>query len=350
MARMGQTAPSIRKAYKYKLNPTPEQACQLEQTLWRCRRLYNTALEQRITLYKQRGVTRTAYEQMAELPELKAAFPEYATVHSLVLQDVLARLEQTYQDFFRRIREGQTPGFPRFQGSNRYHSFTYKQYGNGARLDNGFLALSKIGRVAVRWSHPDGPWEGAPKTVTISREADGWYVAFSCVDVPTQPLPSTGQETGIDLGLESFATLADGTMIHNPRCYRRAERRLKTTQRRAARRKQGSHRRRKAVKLLAKAHLKVRRQRRDFQQKTALDLVRRFDTIYHEELQVANMLKNHHLAKSIQDGRVVSISEHPFLQGSMRRSEGNRGEPCLHEPDLLWLRCGGPKRFVCPLA
>lgn len=296
-----QMTPSIRKSYKYKLKPTPEQACQLGAVLWRCRRLYNTALEQRITLYKQRGVTRTAYEQMAELPELKAALPEYVTVHSLVLQDVLARLEQTYQDFFRRIREGQTPGFPRFQGSTRYHSFTYKQYGNGARLDNGFLVLSKIGRVAVRWSRPDGPWEGVPKTVTISREADGWYVVFSCADVPTQPLLSTGQETGLDLGLESFATLSDGTMIHNPRCYRRAERRLKTAQRRVARRKQGSHRRRKAVKLLAKAHLTVRRQRQDFQQKTALHLVRRFDTIYHENLQVANMLKNHHLAKSIQD-------------------------------------------------
>jgi putative transposase len=301
MVQKAQITPSIRKAFRYKLKPTPEQACQLEAVLRLCRRLYNTALEQRITLYKQRGVTCTAYEQMAELPELKAAFPEYTTIYMQVLQDVLARLEQTYQAFFRRIREGQTPGFPRFQGSTRYHSFTYKQYGNGARLDNGFLVLSKIGRVAVRWSRPDGPWEGVPKTVTISREVDGWYVAFSCADVPTQPLPSTGQETGIDLGLESFATLADGTVIHNPRCYRRAERRLKTAQRRVARRKQGGHRRRKAVKLLAKAHLKVRRQRQDFQQKTALHLVRRFDTIYHENLQVANMLKNHHLAKSIQD-------------------------------------------------
>jgi putative transposase len=291
-------AQMVRKAYKYKLKPTPEQACQFEEVLWHCRRLYNTALEQRITLWKQRGVSRTAYEQMAELPDLKAAFPEYATVHSLVLQDVLARLEQTYQDFFRRIREGQTPGFPRYQGSNRYHSFTYKQYGNGVRLDNGFLVLSKIGRIAVRWSRP---MEGTPKTVTISHEADGWYAIISCADVPPQPLPASGQETGIDLGLESFATLSDGTMIQNPRCYRRAERRLKTAQRRVSRRKKGSNRRRKAVKLLAKAHLKVKRQRADFHHKSALALVRANDTIYHEELQTANMLKNHHLAKSIAD-------------------------------------------------
>ncbi len=168
----------------------------------------------------------------------------------------------------------------------------------GARLDNGFLVLSKLGRIAVRWSRPV---EGTPKTVTISREADGWYVCLSCAEVPVQFLPSTGQETGIDLGLESFATLSDGTMIHNPRCYRRAERRLKTAQRKVSRRKKGSNRRRKAVKLLAKAHQTVKRQRLDFHHKAALALVRANDTIYHEDLQTANMVKNHHLAKSISD-------------------------------------------------
>jgi putative transposase len=150
----------------------------------------------------------------------------------------------------------------------------------------------------VRWSRS---LEGRPKTVTIAREADGYYVCFSCAEVPTHPLPSTGQETGIDLGLESFATLSDGTMIHNPRCYRKAERALKTAQRRVSRRKKGSNRRRKAVKLLAKAHLKVKRQRQDFRHKTALALVQTNDTIHHEDLQAANMVRNHHLAKSISD-------------------------------------------------
>src|SRR5262249_10800447 len=127
-----------------------------------------------------------------------------------------------FPGFFRRLREGQTPGYPRFRGKDRYTSFTYPQLGDhgGARLDNGFLVRSKIGRIALRWSRPR---EGAPKTVTISREADGWYACFSCVAAPTRPLPPTSQETGIDLGLESFATLADGTMIHTPRCYRKAD-------------------------------------------------------------------------------------------------------------------------------
>jgi len=234
---------------------------------------------------------------------VKAAFPEYGEIHSLVLQDVLTRLDKTYQAFFRRVKAGQTPGFPRFQGRNRYHSFTYKQYGNGAHLDNGSLILAKIGRVAVRWSRLAGPWEGTPKTVTIRREADGWYVSFSCADVPAQPLPATGRETGIDVGLKVFLITADGEVVENPRLHRRGEKQLANVQRRVSKRKQGSHRRSKAVGNLQRAHQMVQRQRADFQHKTALKLklLRDYDTISLEDLQVANMVRNHRLAKSISD-------------------------------------------------
>jgi putative transposase len=289
---------TVRKAYKYKLNPTPNQERELGRVLGLCRWLYNTALEQRIIAYRRAGVSLSRYQQEAELKDLRAEFPEYAAMHSHVLQDVLARLDKTYQAFFRRVKVGEKAGFPRYQGRDRWHSFTYKEFGNGTTLDNGFLVLSKIGRIAVRWSRPI---EGTPKTVTISREADGWYVCFSCADVPVQPLPPTEQETGIDLGIEAFATLSNGTRIFSPGWYRQAERALKTAQRRVSRRKKGSNRRRKAVQLLAKAHQTVRRQRQDFHHKTALALVRANDVIYHEDLQTANMLKNHHLAKSIND-------------------------------------------------
>jgi putative transposase len=288
----------LRKTFKYKLNPTPKQERVLAFVVRRCRERYNAALEERKEAWQTFGVSITLASQSAQLPGIKGVRPEYCDFHSQVLQDVLTRLDRAFQAFFRRIREGQTPGYPRFQGMNRYTSFTYKQFGKGAALDNGFLVLSKLGRIAVRWSRP---LEGTPKTVTISREADGWYACISCAEVSVAPLEPTGQATGIDLGLESFATLADGTMIHNPRCYRKAERRLKRLQRCVSRRKKGSNRRRKAVKLLAKAHMKVKRQRQDFHHKVALSLVRQYDTSCYEALQTANMVRNHLLAKSISD-------------------------------------------------
>ena len=277
---------AIRKTYKEKLRPTPTQERALDEVLWRCRTLYNTALEQRITAWQRCRVSVSRYEQEAELKAIRAEFPEYAAIHSHVLQDVLARLDTTYQAFFRRVQTGEKPGFPRFQGRNRWHSFTYKEYGNGARLDNGYVVLSKIGRIAVRWSRPV---EGTPKTVTVSKEADGWYVCFSCADVPARPLPLTGRETGIDVGLKVFLITADGEIVENPRHYRKAERELKKSQKRVSRREKGSKRRKKAVHQCAKKHQHVRRQRTDFHRKTALALVRQYDTIYVEAIQPANL-------------------------------------------------------------
>jgi putative transposase len=289
---------TVRKTFKYKLCPTPEQDRVLDRSLTLCRHVYNAAVEERREAWRMRGISVTYYQQKAELPGIKAALPEYGEMHSQVLQDVVLRVECAFQVFFRRVQNGEKPGYPRLHGRIRYNSLTYPQFGNGAMLDNGSLVLSKIGRLAVRWSRP---LQGAPKTVTIRREADGWYVTFSCANVSIQPLPLMDRETGIDLGLESFATLADGAQIANPRIVRVWERRLKRAQRRVSRRVTGSQRRRKAVQLLSKAHQKVRRARQDFHHKTALGLVRHYDTISHEDLQPANLVKNHPLAKSSSD-------------------------------------------------
>jgi putative transposase len=150
----------------------------------------------------------------------------------------------------------------------------------------------------VRWSRP---LEGTPKTVTIRQEADGWYACCSCADVPVKPMPLTGEETGIDLGLEAFATLANGKPIENPCLFRVCEMGITRAQRRISRRVTGSQRWRKAVRLLAKAQQQVRRARQAFHHQEARKLLQAYETIYQESLQVANPLTNHTRAKSIAD-------------------------------------------------
>ncbi|HLW00801.1 MAG TPA: transposase [Ktedonobacterales bacterium] len=290
--------PTAHKTFKYKLRPTSEQVVQFEATLRLCRELYNAALQERKEAWHKCRVSVTYYQQKAQLPEIRQIREDCAAMHSQVLQDVILRVDRTFKAFFRRVKASEKPGYPRFKGRARYTSFTYPQWGNGASLVGDRLLLSKLGHIAVRWSRP---LEGTPKTVTISKEADGWYACFSCAEVPIQPLPLTGQETGIDVGLESFLTLANGEQVASPRHYRQAEKALRRAQRRVSRRQKGSHRRRKAIRLLQRAHQKIARQRRDFQHKTTLPLLKRYDTVYYEALQVANMVQNHHLAKSISD-------------------------------------------------
>ena len=164
-------AEGLRKAYKYKLKPTPEQERQLEAVLWRCRTLYNTALEQRITVYRQRGVTLTCSQQQAELPDLKAAFPAYGAIHSQVLQDVLTRLDKTYQAFFRRLgwerrdRRAAASRASRGATATTPSPTSSTATARDARQRLSSVLLARLGASRVRWSRP---LEGTPKTVTIS--------------------------------------------------------------------------------------------------------------------------------------------------------------------------------------
>ena len=221
--------------------------------------------------------------QAAELADIKAAFPAYQDIYSQVLQDVLRRVDKTFAAFFRRVANGETPGYPRFKSTNRYHSFTYPQ--SGFALAGNILTLSKIGDLKVRLHRA---MQGQIKTCTIKRDIDQWYVTFSC-EVAEDPLPPCDEAVGIDLGLLHFATLSTGETIENPRHYRRGLKRIKLLSQIKDRRKKGSHRRKRAAIALAKAHRTVRNQRKDFQHKAARALVTRFGTLVFEDLRITNM-------------------------------------------------------------
>lgn len=284
------------KAFKYKLKPSRRVAARLDATLDVCRELYNAALQERRAAYQQAKTSLNYYDQASQLSEIRDLREDVAGVHSQVLQDVLKRLDKAYKAFFTRVKKGAGKvGFPRFKGRNRYASFTYPQ--SGFKLEGNKLTLSKIGSVRLRLSREAG---GKIKTCSLRRQADGWFVIFIAEAAPL-PLPKTGESVGIDVGLENFATLSTGEVIENPRFLRTAEAGLKRQQRKVSKKKRGGANRKKAVRLLARQHLKVAHQRQDFFHKTANQLLREFDEIAIEDLNIKGMVKNHHLAKAITD-------------------------------------------------
>jgi len=208
-----------------------------------------------------------------------------------------ASLDSAFAAFFRRVQAGETPGYPRFKSRNRWHSFGFKEHGNGFRVDGRRLKLSGIGRIAVRWHRH---LSGQIKTLRISKQAGKWYACFSCVvDAPT-PLVPTGKDVRIDVGLANLITTSDGEHVAHPRFYRNAQRTLRVCQRRVARRVKGSSGRRKAVVLLQAQHARISNQRKDYLNKLAHDLVGRHDKIALEDLTITRMVHGT-LAKSILD-------------------------------------------------
>jgi putative transposase len=282
-----------KQAYKFRLYPTRKQRERLQWTLDRSRELYNAALQERRDAYRMAGKSINYYDQANQLPAIKEIREEYKDIHSQVLQDVLRKADKTFKAFFARCKRGDTPGFPRYKGKGHYDSFTYPQAGFSLTHDNR-VCLSKIGSIKVKLHREI---TGDIKTCTIKREGDCWYVVLSC-EGESKPLPGNTEAIGIDLGLLHFATLSDGSTIENPRYYRKGEKKLARVQQAFARKKRGSHRRKKAVKQVAKAHRKVRNQRADFLHKASHKLVNAYGLIVFEELFPATMSKR---AKPKQD-------------------------------------------------
>jgi len=216
-----------RLTFKYRLYPNRLQREKLEATLDLCQELYNAGLQERRDAWSSHRQSIGYVQQANQLREIKAIRDDVAAVHSQILQDVLRRLDKAFQSFFLRCKRGQVPGFPRFRSKIRYDSFTYPQ--TGFKL-HGRLSLSKIGNVKIKLHRPV---QGVIKTLTIKRERGFWYACFSCIVQP-KPLPPKDQAVGIDVGLNSFAVLSDGTEIENPRWFKKMHKRLRRAQRRVS--------------------------------------------------------------------------------------------------------------------
>ena len=286
------------RVFKYRLYPSKAQEKHLFRVLNCARHLYNMALAERKYAYQLEGrsVTLAETEQLAK--RYRAAFPYAQQMFSQTAQSVVKQVDLAFQAFFRRVKAGEKPGYPRFKGRNRFHSFEFKQYGVGAKVDGRRLKLYGIGRVAVRWHRP---LEGTVKTVRIVHKAGKWYACFACEVPDAAPLPETRCVVGIDMGISALITTSDGEKVESPTFYRKAQAELRRRQRCLARAKKGGKNRRKKLLAVQRQHEYVANQRRDFAHKLSTELVRQYDRIALEDLRVSNMVRNHHLSKSILD-------------------------------------------------
>ena len=211
------------------------------------------------------------------------------------MRDPLRRLSRAFKAFFRRVEAGAKPGYPRFRARQRYDSLTW----DGWTLRDGRVGLQGIGHLKVLWHRPV-PSNSRIRTVTVRRHARHWYVGFAVERPRAAPLPATGASVGLDLGISTFAALSTGEQFAGPRALRGGQRRLRVGQRRIARRTRGSQRRRKALAAVARIHERIRSLRRDHAFKLAAELVRRFDVIYVEALNIQALARSR-LARDIND-------------------------------------------------
>ncbi len=288
-----------RKAVRYRLYPSRVQERLLDATLETCRRFYNDCLAERKQAGDDAQRTVGKVEHLRQVKKRKATNPWAKDVHSHVLQIVGDDLDNAFHAFFRRLKAGKKPGYPRCKGRHRWHSFGFKEYGNGFRLDGRRLKLSGIGRIAVRWHRPI---EGQIKTLRISKQAGKWYASFSCVGDEPTPLPATGKDGGMDVGRASLMTTSAGEQVAHPRFYRQAQRKLRVCQRRVARRKKGGQNRRKAVVMLQRQHERIRNQRKDDLNTRAHDLVKRDDRIALEDRTITRMVHGNRAQRMLDAG------------------------------------------------
>lgn len=308
----------MRTAYQYRLRPTSDQIALMGEWLELLRRQYNYRLGERFSWYERNRCDINACPLICHLPELrdnpdfysqkrdlvnsKALFPEYADIHSQVLQDCIARVKKTFERWMKGDCNGKKSGKPRFKGVGRYRSFTFPQMKQDC-IQGKLIKLPTIGKVKLI-QHRPLPDGFKIKTATITRRVDGWYVVLSLEDASVPVLspdaPEMDNTIGIDMGLKSFFADDAGAEVAIPHHYRKAEKKLKQLQRGLSRKKKGSNRRKKAIKRVGKAHLKVSNTRKDFHYKTAKKLLSQGKHVAHEKLNIKGLAKSR-LAKSVND-------------------------------------------------
>ena len=287
-------------SYKFRLYPTKAQEEQITKNFGCCRYVFNHFLTQRQAQYKETGKAPTRFQQEKSLTELKRELPWLKEADSTSLQASIQDLDMAYQNFFRRVKHGEKPGYPRFK-SKRQHRRSYKSkcVGTNIKVLDGAVQLPKLGEVKCRVSRKV---EGKVLSATVSQEPSGkYFVSICCTDVDIKPLPKTGAAVGIDLGIKDLAITSDGVKYDNLHSYRRNLKKLARLQRQLSRKSKGSRNREKARIQVARLQEHIANQRKDTIHKMTTQLVHNNDVICIEDLSSKNMMRNHKLALHIAD-------------------------------------------------
>jgi len=290
----------MKSAYKFRAYPSKEQKTILNHQMLLSKQLYNLLLERSKEHFKDTGKTFTKYDMNKWIAKFKKEHPEYNEVYSQVLQNVADRLSKAYKNFFRRVNEKrsgkkQKIGFPRFKSF--VSSLTYPQ--SGFKIERKRIDLSRIGRINFV-NHRD--IEGEIKTLSIKKTKSGeWYITIAVEKEDVIPFTNGKGMVGIDLGISKYATLSDGSIYQNKGISKAERNSLRRLQKTISRRIKGSSNRRKAVRRFARYSEHISRIREDYLHKLSYNLVHSYSFIAYEELKIANMVRNHHLAKSISE-------------------------------------------------
>ncbi len=290
----------VEYSYKFRIYPTPIQEQQILRTFGCCRYVFNHFLAERQEQYAASGKSPTRFQQDKSLTALKRELEWLKEVDSTALQSAVQTLDTAYQNFFRRVKNGEKPGFPRFK-SKRNHKQSYKSkcIGTNIKVLDKAVQLPKLGLVKCRVSKEV---KGRILSATVSQNPSGkYFVALCCTDVEMEPLPSTGAVIGLDMGLKAFAIDSNGMEYPNHKYLAKSQKKLAKLQRQLSRKSRGSKRREKARIQVARLHEHVSNQRKDMLQKLSTKFILGNDIICIEDLAPSNMIKNHKLAKSIAD-------------------------------------------------
>lgn len=287
-------------SYKFRLYPTNAQRNQIARNFGCCRYVYNHFLAQKQEQYKETGKAPTRFQQDKALTTMKQELPWLKEADSTSLQAAIQDLDAAFQNFFRRVKCGEKPGYPRFKSrKDRRQSYKSKCVGTNIKVLEKAVQLPKLGLVKCRVSKEV---MGRILSATVSQSPSGkYFVALCCTDVDIETLPSTGAVVGLDMGLKSFAVTSNGVEYPNHKFLTKSIRKLARLQRQLSRKSKGSKRREKVRVKVARLQEHISNQRQDTLHKLSTQLVRDYDLISIEDLAPKNMVKNHKLARSISD-------------------------------------------------